>query len=80
MIMSTFAESFDFTGKTIIPVHDARDERAGDDGARLRRIVPRRDHRRGPRGARRGGERRRRSGRVVAQAHRTAQGDALDAC
>ena len=54
MIMSTFVESFDFTGKTDLPVHDVRGERTGNDGARLRGVVPWRDHRRRPRGARRG--------------------------
>jgi hypothetical protein len=40
MIMSTFAESLDFTGKTIFPFTTYAGERTGNDGARLHLVVP----------------------------------------
>ena len=74
MIMSTFAEGFDFTGKTVFPVRDLRREWAGIDGARLRRLVPRGNDRGRSRGAGRGGAGWRRRRRGVATAHRPARG------
>ena len=66
MIMSTFAERYDFAGKTVHPVTTYAMSGLGTTPEDYARVVPGRTHRHRPRGPRRGGPLRRRGRRLVA--------------
>ncbi|MGW6924807.1 flavodoxin [Streptomyces sp. NPDC054950] len=70
VIMSTFAERYDFHGKTVHPVTTYAMSGLPYHRTRLRGILPGRDHRGRARGARRGSPQSRHRSLVVAAAHR----------
>ena len=73
MIMTTFAERYDFAGKTVHPVTTHAMSGLGTTPEDYARDVPRRAHRRRPGGPRRGGALGRRGRRRVAAPSRAAR-------
>ena len=75
MIMTTFAERYDFAGKTVHPVTTHAMSGLGNDSRRLRAVVPGRAHRHRTRRSRREGALSSRGRRRVAASDRSPLGD-----